>query len=69
MSTDHDLYGLAERVYQAWNEGQVASLLLLDVYLCVPQQVDIQSPEVKNRRKESRMDSELPEGIERRRSS
>ena len=31
MSTKHALHGLVERVYQAWNMGHVASLLLLDV--------------------------------------
>ena len=31
MSTEHALHGLVERVYQAWNMGHVASLLLLDV--------------------------------------
>ncbi len=31
MSTEHALHGFVERVYQAWNMGHVASLLLLDM--------------------------------------
>ena len=31
MSAEHALHGLVEKVYQAWNAGDVASLLLLDV--------------------------------------
>jgi hypothetical protein len=31
MSAEHALHGLVERIYRAWDDGQVASLLLLDV--------------------------------------